>query len=68
LFDDVRVERFETGLEVTEVEPVLAYVRSSESYDGGDLAHVGAAVEDAIARDGAFPISTTPGLISCRKP
>ena len=67
-FDDVRVERFETGLEVTEVEPVLAYVRSSESYDGGDLAHVGAAVEDAIARDGAFPISTTPGLISCRKP
>ena len=67
-FDDVQVERFETGLAVTEVEPVLAYVRSSESYDGGDLTHVEAAVEEAIARDGVFRITTTPGLITCRKP
>jgi SAM-dependent methyltransferase len=67
-FSDVGVERFETGLAVTEVEPVLAYVRSSESYDGGDLSHVAAAVETAIERDGAFRITTTPGLISCRKP
>jgi ubiquinone/menaquinone biosynthesis C-methylase UbiE len=67
-FADVRVERFETGLAVTEVEPVLAYVRSSESYDGGDLSHVEAAVEAAIARDGVFRITTTPGLITCRKP
>jgi hypothetical protein len=62
------VERFETGLAVSEVEPVLAYVRSSESYDGGDLSHVRAAVEAAIERDGVFRITTTPGLISCSKP
>jgi SAM-dependent methyltransferase len=67
-FSDVRVERFETGLAVSEVEPVLAYVRSSESYDGGDLSHVRAAVEAAIERDGVFRITTTPGLISCSKP
>jgi SAM-dependent methyltransferase len=67
-FADVRVERFETGLAVTEVEPVLAYVRSSESYDGGDLSHVEATVEAAITSDGVFRITTTPGLISCRKP
>ena len=67
-FDDVQVERFDTGLAVTEAEPVLAYVRSSESYDGGDLTHVEAAVEAAIARESVFRITTTPGLITCRKP
>jgi ubiquinone/menaquinone biosynthesis C-methylase UbiE len=67
-FSDIRIERFDTNLAVTEVEPVLAYVRSSESYRGDDLSHVAAAVEAAIARDGVFRISTTPGLISCRKP
>jgi SAM-dependent methyltransferase len=67
-FAGVRVERFETRLAVTEAEPVLAYVRSSESYDGGDLAHVRAAVEAAIERDGVFRVTTTPGLIGCRKP
>lgn len=67
-FGEVQVERFETGLAVTEVEPVLAYVRSSDSYDGGDLSHVRAAVEAAIARDGAFRITTRPGVIGCRKP
>jgi ubiquinone/menaquinone biosynthesis C-methylase UbiE len=67
-FTDVRVERFDTGLRVTEVEPVIAYVRSSASYKGGDLSHVASAVDAAIARDGAFLITTAPGLISCRKP
>jgi ubiquinone/menaquinone biosynthesis C-methylase UbiE len=67
-FADVRVERFETGLAVTEVEPVLAYVRSSESYRDGDLSDVAAAVAAAIEDDGVFRITTTPGLISCRKP
>jgi len=67
-FADVRIERFETGLVVTEVEPVLAYVRSSESYRGGDLSEVAEMVEAAITRDGAFRIRTTPGLISCYKP
>ena len=67
-FANVKVARFDTRLEVTEVEPVLAYVRSSAAFHGGDLSHVAAPVEEAIARDGVFPITTSPGLIGCRKP
>ena len=67
-FNDVRVERFENELLVTEAEPALAYVRSSESFTGADLDDVGAAIEAAIARDGAFRITSRPGLISCRRP
>ena len=68
-FTDVRVERFENELAVTEVEPVLAYIRSSSSFpDDGDLDDVRAAVEEAIARDGSFRITARAGLISCRRP
>lgn len=67
-FTDIRVDRFETELVVTEVEPVVAYVRSSESYPEGALERVREAVEEALAREGAFRITTTPGMISCRKP
>ena len=67
-FVDVRVERFETALEVTEVEPVLAYIRSSDAFAGGDLTGVREAVEAMIARDGAFRIRVDPGVISCRRP
>jgi len=68
-FADIRVERFENALAVTEVEPVLAYVRSSSSFPAdGDLEDVRAAVEEAIARDGVFRITSRAGLISCRRP
>jgi ubiquinone/menaquinone biosynthesis C-methylase UbiE len=68
-FADARVERFENELAVTEVEPVLAYVRSSSSFRGGELDDVRAAVEEAIARDGVFRITSGSGLISCcRRP
>jgi len=66
-FADVVVERFEDDLEVTEVEPVLAYVRSSSVYDGGTLEHVRQAVAAAIEREGFFRIEKSQGLISCRK-
>jgi SAM-dependent methyltransferase len=67
-FADIEVERFPNSYEVTEFEPVLAYVRSSSSFGGGDLDRVRAAVEAAIARDGVFRIRGGAGLISCRKP
>lgn len=67
-FVDIGIERFETALVVTEVEPVVAYVRSSESYPDGTLERVRQAAEEAIAREGAFRITTTPGVVSCRKP
>jgi SAM-dependent methyltransferase len=67
-FGDVRVERFEDGLAVTEAEPVLAYIRSSERYQGEDLSGARTTVEDAIAHRGAFTIAKRQGVISCRNP
>lgn len=67
-FSAIRIERFESALAVTEVEPVLAYLRSSQHYDGRDLAAEAAAVEAAIAREGVFRVTTTAGVISCHKP
>jgi SAM-dependent methyltransferase len=67
-FADVRVERFESGLVVTEPEPVLAYIRSSPDYHDEDLTGARAIVEEAIARHGAFTIASRAGLIRCRQP
>ncbi|HEY2353284.1 MAG TPA: class I SAM-dependent methyltransferase [Gaiellaceae bacterium] len=67
-FTDIEVERFDGELRVTEVEPVLAYIRSSFVYDGASLDDAAAIVREAIERDGAFRIQTKAGLISCRKP
>jgi ubiquinone/menaquinone biosynthesis C-methylase UbiE len=67
-FVDVRVQRFADALVVTEVEPVLAYVRSMDRYHGDDLAGVRENVEAAIARDGAFHVTKSLGVISSRKP
>ena len=67
-FTDIRVERFDGELRVTEVEPVLAYIRSSPAYDGQPLDEAARVVSGAISHDGAFRIGTRVGLISCRKP
>jgi SAM-dependent methyltransferase len=67
-FSGVEVEHLDGELRVTEVEPVLAYIRSSFVYDGGPLDEAAATVGGAIERDGAFRIATRAGLISCRKP
>ena len=67
-FADVTIDRFDNELAVTEVEPLLAYLRSSECYDGRDLAAERSLVEAAVTRDGVFRVTTTAGVISCRKP
>ena len=63
-FDDVTVERFANELVVTEVEPMLAYVRSSGSFRGGELDGARAGLEAALARDGAYRITSRAGVIS----
>lgn len=68
LFIDVSVDVFENELRLTEVEPLLVYIRSSSAFDGGDLEEVRSAVEDVMARDGFFRISTTPCVVSGRRP
>ena|SRR5438445_9756561 len=67
-FVDVRVERYEDGLAVSETQPVLAYIRSSPVYSGADLAEARSSVAAAIAHYGAFHITKAQGLISCRNP
>jgi hypothetical protein len=67
-FADIRVERFKGGLAVTDAEPVLAYLRSSERYCCEDLTGARTTVQKAIARHGAFTIAQRLGAISYRKP
>jgi len=67
-FSDIRVEGFEDHLEVTEVEPVLAYIRSSNTYRNQDLGSARRTVEAALARDGVFRIAKRHGVITARKP
>ena len=67
-FADIRVERFEDGLAVTDAEPVLAYIRSSERYHGEDLTGARETVRKAIERHGAFAVAKHQVVISCRKP
>jgi SAM-dependent methyltransferase len=67
-FADIHVERFEGELRVTEVEPVLAYIRSSFVYRGQPLDEAAETVGAAIAQEGAFRIGTCAGVIGCRKP
>lgn len=67
-FAGIRVERLDGELRVTEVEPVLAFIRSSFVYDGRPLDEAAETVSAAIAAEGAFRVATSAGLISCRKP
>jgi ubiquinone/menaquinone biosynthesis C-methylase UbiE len=66
-FADIRVERFQNELVVTEVEPMIAYIQSSQRVAESDLDGVRGELEAAIARDGEFRISSRAGLVSCRK-
>ena len=67
-FTDIEVEPLDGELRVTEVEPVLAYIRSSVVYDGAPLDETAAIVREAIEREGAFRIRTRAGVIHARKP
>jgi SAM-dependent methyltransferase len=66
-FNDVSAERFDDGLAVTHPEPLLAYIRSSEAYNGEDLTDARATVEEGIARDGSFFVSKPLGVVSGRR-
>lgn len=66
-FVDVRVERMESGLEVTEVEPLVSYVASSSTFHG-DIEQVRRDVEETFAREGVFRIEAHPGVLHARNP
>ena len=66
-FVDLRAEPMESGLEVTEIEPLVAYVASSGTFRG-DLDRVRRGAEEVFARDGVFRIESHPGVLHARKP
>jgi SAM-dependent methyltransferase len=67
-FEGVTVQRHPSVLEVPESEPVLRYITSMPTtLRAKDLALVREHVEDVIARDGVFRITTDAGIIAGRK-
>lgn len=63
VFADVQVEFHPGGLEVTEVEPVVAFVNSlSKGKDGFEDV-----IRERIEREGAFRVTKVGGLFACRK-
>jgi ubiquinone/menaquinone biosynthesis C-methylase UbiE len=65
-FVDVSEERQEAGLVVTEIEPLVAYVASSQTFHG-DLERVRRDAEETFAREGTFRIDAQPGVLHARK-
>lgn len=67
-FRDVEVELFPGALEVTEIEPVLDFVRSLGTPSSDDLAKLAAQARAEIARRGSFHVTTLTGLFRGVKP
>jgi ubiquinone/menaquinone biosynthesis C-methylase UbiE len=67
-FTDVAIERFPDSLEVTEVEPVVAFIRSRGDEPPERLDEVRGHVGEAIARDGSFHVSKETARVRARKP
>jgi ubiquinone/menaquinone biosynthesis C-methylase UbiE len=68
-FRDVELELFPDSLEVTEIEPLLDFVRSLASPSSDeDLAELAAQAEAEIARRGSFHVTKSTGLFRGRKP
>ena len=68
-FADVEREDYPDALEVTEVEPVVAYLMSMTldvSVDDARVAGLREELAEIIARDGAFRVTKTSGLFRCR--
>jgi ubiquinone/menaquinone biosynthesis C-methylase UbiE len=70
-FESVTRVDLDSALVVTEVEPVLDYLRSTRGFVSGDrfdgtLDEIAARVQHAIDTDGAFRIRTFAGCFVCR--
>ncbi len=63
VFPDVKLEAFPDSLEVTEVEPVVAFVHSlDEGREGFEQI-----VRSRIEAEGSFHVTKVAGLFRCRK-
>jgi len=70
VFGDVEIERFPDSLEITEVEPLLAFVRSLDppGLTEAHLLRIASTVERAIEAQGSFHVTKSTGRFRCRKP
>jgi ubiquinone/menaquinone biosynthesis C-methylase UbiE len=72
LFASVERHDFPSELVITEVDPVLAYLRSTAAFVAKDprldpvLDEVSARIRERIERDGAFRVRTGAGCFVCR--
>ena len=66
-FVDICEERLESGLDVTELEPLVAYVTSTSTFQG-DLERIRRTANETLERDGVFRIDSHPGVLHARKP
>lgn len=68
-FAEVELEPFpDDGLEVTEIEPLLAFVRSRGDVEEEELEPLRAAAEAAIATRGSFHVTRATSQVRARKP
>jgi len=70
VFRDVEIERFPDSLEITEVQPLLAFVRSLDppGLTEAHLLRIASTVERAIEAQGSFHVTKSTGRFRCRKP
>jgi SAM-dependent methyltransferase len=67
-FLDVKTHRFEDHLVVTEVEPLVDYVKSLRRAPDGVVARVASHIEHRIDLDGAFLLSKDTGILVASAP
>jgi len=62
----VEIERYPDSLEVTDVEPLVDFLRSRGDVPEDEIAHARIEVERAIADDGVFRVTKDTARIACR--
>lgn len=70
-FEAIEVHRYEDALEITEVEPLLAYLRSmilDEPLTETELEQIGADAAQEIAKSGTLHVSKESGVFIARRP
>ena len=70
-FTGIRIERYPDALRVTDVEPLIAYIRTTpggrEMLTSGRLSRLEAMLRDIIACEGAIQITKEVGLFAARR-
>ena len=67
-FTNIRLEHYENDLAVTQVEPLVAYVQSSQTLTEEQVAELSEFLEKEIEQHGAFHITKKTGLFIADRP